>query len=700
MTGAGAADRPGAAAPADAGPPGAEMGPPGTGPPGAGTGPPGTGTGTAPPGTGTSPPGTGTDPSGTGPPDPDPPGTGTERPALAHVPALDGLRGLAVAAVVAFHADRLPGGWLGVDAFFVLSGYLITSLLLVDRARTGAVRLGRFWSRRVRRLGPALVLTVLATSVQVALLTDAARRERFRGDALAALFEVMNWRTIATQGDYWSQYLPPSPLQHAWSLSIEEQVYVLWPLVVVAVLALARRPLAVAVTALAGAAASALALGVLAGGDAASITRLYMGTDTRVAAVLLGAAVAGLRLHLGPRRWRASGPARIVAGSVAVVPLLYLWVRLDGSRLDTYRGPLTLASVLATVVLASIVDRADGGPLGRLLSLRPLTYLGEISYGLYLYHWPIFVLVDERPERLTAIEAVVATAAAVGVAAASHRWIELPVRRGALRGRRARAAVPAAVALSVLAILVATLDAHPRGTHWDDYLFESSVPGAPTVVYAGDSLPLLLGEAAVGQVDELGVNVGSVAVPGCNLLDGVGPIRDIAGEIWDGMGCGEPGRFRAGTEAYRPTVSLVLFGRIHDNAVRIDGTWRLPCEPDYMRIYRQRLDAMIDDLRSTGGAVVLVSSPGSTVSWVVEASPPGMAERVACLNDLLAEVAEARPGVGFVDLARYICPTPDRCLDRIDGVDLRPDTVHFEGESARLVNRWLIPRALDAARDG
>lgn len=625
-----------------------------------------------------------------------PPTDPAERPALAHVPALDGLRGIAVAAVLAFHAGRLTGGWLGVDAFFVLSGYLITTLLLVDRIRLGHVRLRRFWIRRVRRLGPALVITIVGASLLIAFRSDPFQRARFRLDAFATLFEVMNWRSILGSDDYWARWLPPSPLRHAWSLSIEEQVYLLWPLIAAAVLVRFRRPLAVAVTALVG---TALSIGSMLRLEAigADLNRLYVGTDTRVASVLLGAALAAVRIHLGPVRWRATRSSRIVAGTAAFVPLLVLWVVLDGEDRLTYRGLLPVAGLLATFVVAGIADRVDGGIVGRILAWGPLVHLGRISYGLYLYHWPIYLLIAPRPESMSSTELLIALLLSVAVADLSHRWIESPVRLGRLPTRIARAAVPGAIALVVLAVLTSTLDSRSRTTEWDSYFVASSDPDAPTVVYAGDSVPLLLGAAAAQEADELGVNVGSVAVAGCNILADEGPLRDIGGKVWDDARCGEPGRFRDGVLAYEPDVSLLLFGRVHNNPVQLDGRWQLPCESGFDTAYRRQTNRVIDELQAAGGAVVLVSSPGSSVQWVLDAVPPGMPERYGCLNDLLRDIAAERSGVGFVDLDAWICPEPDRCLEEIDGVDLRPDTVHFEGPSADLVNQWLIPRVLEAA---
>ncbi|WP_421118203.1 acyltransferase family protein [Aquihabitans daechungensis] len=155
---------------------------------------------------------------------------------IAHLPALDGLRGLAVAGVLIYHGGYLTGGYLGVDLFFVLSGFLITSLLLVEHDGSGRVGLEGFWSRRARRLLPALYLFLLGVVVYAAVWARPIDLNQIRGDVYAALLYVSNWWYISQDADYWAISLAPSPLQHLWSLAIEEQFYVVWPLIVVAVL--------------------------------------------------------------------------------------------------------------------------------------------------------------------------------------------------------------------------------------------------------------------------------------------------------------------------------------------------------------------------------------------------------------------------------------------------------------------------------
>src|ERR1700712_3611651 len=218
------------------------------------------------------------------------------------IPALDGVRALAVLAVLADHGGvaGLPGGFVGVDVFFVLSGFLITSLLLQEHRRTGRIRLGAFWARRARRLLPALVLMVLAViTLRRAFAPDSVSGLRL--DALAALGWVANWRFAARHTDYFAQGGMASPLQHTWSLGVEEQYYLLWPLILVTVVLLSRHrryasPAAVRRTvgwlAVVGAAASAGAALRLSGSG--SLGRVYFGSDTRAQALLIGAAAAAL----------------------------------------------------------------------------------------------------------------------------------------------------------------------------------------------------------------------------------------------------------------------------------------------------------------------------------------------------------------------------------------------------------------------
>ena len=264
----------------------------------------------------------------------------------AHVPALDGVRAVAVAAVLAFHGGLpwVTGGFLGVDAFFVLSGYLITALLLAEWTRSGGrIDLVAFWGRRARRLLPALLLMVTAVAIGARALLPPEEVRLLRGDGIAALFYVANWRMIFRGGDYFAQTAAPSPLEHTWSLGIEEQFYLVWPLVLGAVLWPRGAPLRwLVVVCGVGTVASTVALAVAY--SAEDPGRAYYGTDTRGAAILVGAGLAALlALRSGedatPRRppgWRRVGLGGVAAA--AAVAAAWAATHLSGTDEVLYRG--------------------------------------------------------------------------------------------------------------------------------------------------------------------------------------------------------------------------------------------------------------------------------------------------------------------------------------------------------------------------
>ncbi|QMU77138.1 acetyltransferase [Streptacidiphilus sp. PB12-B1b] len=354
-------------------------------------------------------------------------GTGRE-------PGLDGVRALAVAAVLVFHvhAGWLSGGFLGVDVFFVLSGYLITSLLTAERAGHGRIRLRRFWGRRARRLLPELLLVLLVTAAATAALgRDAAAG--LRGSELAALGFYSNWWQIRQQTGYFAQFGPLPLLQHLWSLGIEEQFYLLWPPVLAALSLLNRRRAAAVAAALAVASFTAMAAGSLAGADT---TRLYFGSDTHAGPLLLGSA-AGLLLP--PERVRALGrrarTALGAAGLAALVVLGLLAVQLDGAGSTAYRGGIAAAALAAAALCPASVA---AGPLRWLLAVRALVWTGRRSYGIYLWHWPLIAALGYTGLGTGPAVDVLEFALPVALAAGSFRLLQQPVTRWGWRVALAR----------------------------------------------------------------------------------------------------------------------------------------------------------------------------------------------------------------------------------------------------------------------
>jgi peptidoglycan/LPS O-acetylase OafA/YrhL len=354
-------------------------------------------------------------------------------PHIRYRPGLDGLRAIAVAAVFLYHSriDWLPGGFLGVDLFFVLSGYLITSLLLVEWEARNRIDLRRFWLRRARRLLPALVVVVLAALVLSAIF---ARQDlaHTRSDAVSSLLYYTNWHLIVANHSYFNLMGNPSLLNHLWSLAIEEQFYLFWPLLLVpGLVLLGRRRMPMIV--IAGIAASASLMWILykPGSDP---SRVYYGTDTRAFLLLMGILLALVWPAI--ERLRRAVPLLELFGVAALVGSVLLFLRMQDFNPTLYRGG-DLAAAFCFVVLVGAVAHPQTG-LSEALGVAPLRWVGERSYGIYLWHWPIIVLVagvNARPGVLT----VIGEAALVLVAAGlSYRFVEQPIRTGSLQRWLAR----------------------------------------------------------------------------------------------------------------------------------------------------------------------------------------------------------------------------------------------------------------------
>ncbi len=387
-----------------------------------------------------------------------------EAPRIDYISGLDGLRGLAVAAVFVFHAGHLSGGYLGVDLFFVLSGYLITSLLLVESRSAGHVDLIRFWSRRARRLLPALAVMLVGVAAYARFVADPGELHRIRWDGIATRLYVANWRDIFAHGDYWALFSAPSPLLHTWSLAIEEQYYVVWPLVVVgACLVAARRSRGRNATSVAPIVLIVSVLGCLASlasqaylQAAQGWNRVYYGTDTRAFALLAGAALAAAVAWRGPARSGRPRQALEAAGIVSAVVLGVAWSTMSGASGAVQRGGLALCSVAALCVVAAVAH-PQPRLLARLASFSPIRRLGVISYGVYLYHWPIMVwLSTERVHLAGPLRFLLQLVVTLAVSIVSYRFVEQPIRRGTVRVPVRAAAVSTGCFGVVIALLVAS----------------------------------------------------------------------------------------------------------------------------------------------------------------------------------------------------------------------------------------------------
>jgi len=417
-----------------------------------------------------------------------PPRAERPRPArMPRLPGLDGVRAIAVTAVVLYHLDLpwIPGGFLGVDVFFALSGFLITTLVIEEIERDGRLDVRRFYLARARRLLPALWL-VLAFVCAVTGFLGAQERSQVKGDVTAALLYVSNWWYVVRDQSYFQFVGRPDLSQHLWSLAVEEQFYLLWPAVLVAAMLAGRTR--VRRVALWGALASTALMATIAVVRAMPVptdpSRVYFGTDTHAMGLFVGAALATVwspwRRH---RRDRSAGvrtgngaprgPVAVVdaVGLLALVVVGTLFLRAGQFSTWLYRGGFLLVALVAALLVAAAAQPT--GLLARCLAVQPLRWIGERSYGIYLWHWPIFMVT--RPGFELGFGGVAADGLRVGLtllaAEASYRFVERPIRAGAVRralgapqwrtpqGRASAFRLGAAVAssLAVLALLAGGL---------------------------------------------------------------------------------------------------------------------------------------------------------------------------------------------------------------------------------------------------
>ena len=516
---------------------------------------------------------------------------------VPYLPGLDGMRALAVVAVMIYHADSswLPGGFLGVEMFFVISGYLITLLIIAERERTYRVSLVDFWKRRARRLLPALFVLLLLVTVYTALFESAALGQ-LRGDVVAGTLYGSNWYQLWVGLGYTSAF-DFAPLRHLWSLAVEEQFYLVWPLVMVALLgrrstrkiANVSRWLFVTAVALAVVTAVLYHPGVIGepdqtpeaywwlGGRAISkLDFLYIGSFTRAAGILLGAAFAMV--------WRpyavARGPLRSKAPLFDVIALLalvgfgwmcwnvYLVTPTGVADPRLFRGGLFLSSVLTVLVIAAVCHpRARAN---RILGWSPLVWIGKRSYGLYLFHWPIYQAIRGLAgNKLTVAEFAVAMVLTVALTELSYRFVETPIRTGSFvamvrRAKRSphpgtRRVFVGSVALSSVAVLfagttlaTATLN-ESEITEDLDSAEEATVGLAsadPASIDLPDAAEELVADAPVPVLDPPDRRVGDFVPVSTAAPDVPGDVEDSPGDA-DGS-AGEAGADGATTATSAP----------------------------------------------------------------------------------------------------------------------------------------------------
>lgn len=531
-----------------------------------------------------------------------------------HVPALDGIRAFAIAAVLAYHlgVGWAGGGFIGVDVFFVLSGFLITSLLVNERSTSGAIRLGAFWGRRARRLLPALLLVLGAVALYTTLGGSGINPQVVRGDALSALLYVANWHFIATNNAYFSHFALPSPLEHTWSLAIEEQFYVVWPVLLLGFSRLGgRRSRSFTMTATAILAAASVADMAWLAHRAPDVSRAYFGTDTRAFELMIGALLAMCL----PNWQKASARAvRFIrdAGIGSACLLVVGCAVLGGPPRWMFDGGFVAVAILTAVLIASVC-LSNRGFVARFLCWKPVRWVGTVSYGLYLWHWPVFVVLTQQSTGWPGWTVdMVRVALTVGIATVSFYVVEQPIRRMHRLPLRGLLGISAAFGGAISVVLVlATIPTATAGADEPPPVQPPTDPAAtiakvPThadplrVLLIGDSVMMYTSTGLSYALKSTGeAQVDSIAFPGWGLT---------TDPYWKN-------RLRVAISQFKPDVVV--------------GTWAwdwvtVGSRPAY---YRNLLDqALADDILAPGNGVqglVFLQFPQSTKSYNTKSPATG-----------------------------------------------------------------------------
>jgi peptidoglycan/LPS O-acetylase OafA/YrhL len=664
---------------------------------------------------------------------------------LAYLPALDGMRACAVLAVMMFHGGipHMDGGFMGVDAFFVLSGFLITSLLLGEWRQALTIKLGAFWARRARRLLPALLLMLLFVAFFASVIVPKGTYGALRLDALATLLYVSNWHFILVNSNYFNETSASSPLLHTWSLAVEEQFYVIWPLVVLGVMHFTRSLRALFALCCAAAIGSALWMHHVYDGGL-NTNRAYLGTDTRAQCLFIGCALAvGLVLLTQHRHetgrlakgelWRPESSAgRVFCGVLGVIGAagaVALWVLITSTSAFPYSGGFFLIGLaVASVILAAVA--APRSIIPRLLSWSPIRYVGRISYGLYIWHWPIFIWLDHARTGLYGYELF---AFRVGVtfvvSVASFHLVERPIRMGTFISRwRAWLIVPAGVGAVLVAVIAATTGttavagtALPPaiGTSGPTTTTTTLAPGAAPpvrVLLFGDSVALTLGLglALPQEQQKYDYVLSDKGILGCGVV--FGPEVELMGSRYDTPeACGgsgvEPGgptanepwpnQWLSAINQVKPNVVVLLAGRWEVVDREYLGTWTNILNPTYAAYVKSQLDSASQLVAASGAHMVFLTAPCTDEGEQPDGAawPEDNPARLAAYNKLVREVAAAHPETDTaVDLFGAACPNGKFTVS-IHGVAIRQtDGVHFTVAGGEYVAPAIMPEIVAAGR--
>lgn len=620
-------------------------------------------------------------------------GTAGARARIAYQPSLDGVRGVGLFFVVASHAgfEFARGGFLWVSSFFTLSGYLITSLLVAEHQKHGSVSATAFWARRFRRLMPAAVVTLLVVCGFGLVFADASQLSRLRGDGLSALFYMANWHFIFSNTAYADLFASPSPVQHFWTLSIEEQFYLFFPLLLVFGLWLGRGKWRVVAAVVGAMTVASVAWMLYLASTGADTDRLYFGTDTRFPELALGV-LLGVGLGFWQPRFRLTTDRLVkVLGLVALGVVLIMTFTVSRTDAWLYKGGLALYACLSCLLVFTCIH--PGSWTGRILSFKPIVGLGMLSYTAYLIHWPTFLVLSPERTKMAQVPLFgLRCAVTVGLAYGVYRFVERPVRSGErIRGRIGVIAVPLSFLVVCVGLVAVTWDPPPPPLDLagDDQVDPPKVaPGATKVMIVGDSQAWVLGNALRrwAEAHPTEAAVWDAAGRGCGIVRGGTTIRlgtEETGvcEDWDVQWANK-------LERFDPDVVMVMSSGWDWVPRKLSG-W-----DDFKKYGDPTFDAhMVEEYKQ---AAELLSSKGAQVVWLTNAcyELEGFStDDPRHGNDkLLPQVAAAQPkSVRIYDFFADLCPNGTYTRDVGGDPNGRPDGLHLSDKAADVEAAKLMP---------
>ncbi|CAB4606947.1 unannotated protein [freshwater metagenome] len=646
--------------------------------------------------------------------------------AFRHIPALDGLRGLAVAAVVLYHfaPELVPAGFLGVDIFLVLSGFLITSLALEEVHRTDSMSASGFFARRARRLLPAAIATIVVVVVIARILDHGSVDASLRGHAVASLTYIANWWSIAQHNSYQAAFGTESPLNHFWSLAVEEQFYLVFPIALIGTIALLKRRIGVhrlahvaLIGAVIGAIASCALMWILRtpGSDP---SRVYLGTDTRSQALFIGIAIACV-----VRLWPVNPSRRLARNTLTTAALLGLAVLVGIATTADFRSDwLYTGGFLLIAIATGIVVLALNGHdsfFTKALSFRWFRTLGLVSYGLYLWHWPIKVFVTgERlhlsDDRTGRIELFVIRVALTAIATAlSWYLIEQPFRRrkpastdSAVTKRSSRVFVGLG-ALGITAIVVgfvwfAAAPAPPAQTEFSSTIAPSagSAKNADppvSLLWFGDSVIWTMGGGQIAFPWPTGYNspfdpsrivIWNKGIAQCPMMQqqtrSFGILRDGGGAC-----AGWETKWRDAAASFPPDA-IVWSGALRDTYdVLVDGKWIAFGSPDWVALYDAELSKAAAIATENGVPLIIISQADPQV-FPEEKNEDSLTAtnigKFAQLRKIQRDFALTHPDTTLsIDLNDVLCGTGICEGKTPSGEEIRPDHLHYSPAGSKYV---------------